>query len=587
MKHMIWIFPLLFIVFTVQRFNINNQPPNESHIWPMPSEWQQLSERVEGRLIKVESPLFNPQADSVAIDHLLQELQNPFVIQEYPWGAQSTGWLNAWSTQPSAYAVAASKTRDIIEAVKFARKHQLKLVVKGAGHDYLGRSNAAHSLLVWTHPMRQVTMQEAFIPAGAPANQGAIPAVTIEAGARWIEVYQEVTTKHNRYVQGGGCPTVGAVGGFLQGGGFGSFSKKYGIAAASLLEAEVVLANGEVVIANEYQNSDLFWALKGGGGGTFGIVSAATLATHELPKEFGLLRGNITANTDEAFQALLEYFIHFYREKLNNEHWGEQVTVKPNNTLDLWLVFQGLNREEVEAIWEPFQRWAAEQSGHYAIHLNFTLIPANKLWNYDYLAKNLPDLIKPYPSKEGTMFYWASNQREVLAYWYTYQSRWLPAALFEKEASQQFAKTLFLASRQWEFSLHFNKGLAGASPEAILRSKKTSMNPIVLDAAALVICGALAQHVFPGIAGHEPDIPKGLEAIQRIHSAMEIITQATPHSGAYSNEADYFQHHWQDAFWGEHYPKLLEIKQKYDPDGFFKCHHGVGSEISLHDEKKI
>ena len=102
-----------------------------------------------------------------------------------------------------------------------------------------------------------------------PAPQ---PAVTIEAGAIWGKVYNAVTAKAGRYVQGGGCMTVG-VAGLIQSGGFGSFSKAYGMAAAGLLEAEIVTADGAVRIANACTNPDLFWGLKGGGGGSLGVVT--------------------------------------------------------------------------------------------------------------------------------------------------------------------------------------------------------------------------------------------------------------------------------------------------------------------------
>src|SRR6266567_8885374 len=100
-----------------------------------------------------------------------------------------------------------------------------------------------------------------------------------------MQAYDAVTTKAGRYVQGGGCTTVG-VAGLVQSGGFGSFSKNYGTAAASLLEAEVVTADGKVRIANACTNSDLFWALKGGGGGSFAVVSKMTLRVHDLPDFF-------------------------------------------------------------------------------------------------------------------------------------------------------------------------------------------------------------------------------------------------------------------------------------------------------------
>jgi FAD/FMN-containing dehydrogenase len=102
--------------------------------------------------------------------------------------------------------------------------------------------------------------------------------VSVGVGAIWMDVYDAVTTTAGRYVQGGGCTTVG-VAGLVQGGGFGSFSKGCGTAAADLLEAEVVTADGAARIANAVRDRDLFWALKGSGGGTFGVVTRLTLCT--------------------------------------------------------------------------------------------------------------------------------------------------------------------------------------------------------------------------------------------------------------------------------------------------------------------
>src|SRR5262249_59467985 len=125
---------------------------------------------------------------------------------------------------------------------------------------------------------------------------GGQPAVSLGAGAVWLRAYAAVT-KAGRYVQGGGCLTVG-VAGLIQSGGFGSFSKRYGLAAASLIEAEVVTADGQVRIANACTNSDLFWALKGGGGGRFGIGTPLPLRTHELPAFFGAAYAGVKANSD-------------------------------------------------------------------------------------------------------------------------------------------------------------------------------------------------------------------------------------------------------------------------------------------------
>ena len=121
--------------------------------------------------------------------------------------------------------------------------------------------------------------------------------------------------------------TVG-VAGLVLGGGFGSFSKAYGTAGASLIEAEVVTADGEVRIANACSNPDLFWALKGGGGG-FGVVTRVTLRTHELPEFFGVVFATIKAASDDAYRRLIGKTVEFYAQALFNPHWGEQLVVRP------------------------------------------------------------------------------------------------------------------------------------------------------------------------------------------------------------------------------------------------------------------
>jgi FAD/FMN-containing dehydrogenase len=182
---------------------------------------------------------------------------DPFYLSDQPAGTQVSSWLDAWRPQPSAFAVVAHSAADVAAAVNFARDNKLRLVVKGGGHSYQGTSNAPDSLLVWTRAMNAVTLHvDAFIPLGCEATQAAMPAVTVEAGAMWIDVYHAVTTTAGRYVQGGGCTTVG-VAGLVQSGGFGSMSKGFGTAAAGLLEAEIVTADGAVRTVNACRDPEL------------------------------------------------------------------------------------------------------------------------------------------------------------------------------------------------------------------------------------------------------------------------------------------------------------------------------------------
>ena len=188
--------------------------------WPTAPEWENLRQSVAGNLIELRSPFDACRAapDGEACRELFQELKNPYFIGDSPALTQTCGWVDAWTAQPSVYAVAARCTADVAAAVEFARSRNLRLVVKGGGHSYLGASNAADSLLIWTRAMNDITVHDAFVPQGCEQHAVPVPAVTVGAGAIWMHVYDAVTTSAGRYVQGGGCGTVG-VAGLVQGGG--------------------------------------------------------------------------------------------------------------------------------------------------------------------------------------------------------------------------------------------------------------------------------------------------------------------------------------------------------------------------------
>src|ERR671910_3733267 len=318
--------------------------------WPSEASWDELRQAVHGRLIKVQSPLAACQTapEGAACSEVLGALKNPYYLGDEPALTQTSGWADAWTSAKSVYAVAAEETSDVVVAVDFARDHRLRLVVKGGAHSYQGTSNTADSLLIWTRPMKGIVLHDAFVPQGCAGTLAPQPAVSAQAGAIWGQVYDAVTTQAGRYVQGGGCLTVG-VAGLVQSGGFSSFSKAYGMAAASLLEAEIVTADGAVRIANACTHSDLFWAIKGGGGGSFGAVTKLTLRTYDLPDFFGGVFTTVQAASDDAFRRLIGRVIAFYGEALFTPQWGEQLAFRPGNVLDIAMVFQGLDQQQAEA----------------------------------------------------------------------------------------------------------------------------------------------------------------------------------------------------------------------------------------------
>ena len=302
--------------------------------WPSAAQWDELKHEVGGRLLQPVSPFAScaRSPTDASCSEAMKQIRNPYYIGDQPALTQTSGWADAWMSRSSAYAIAAQGTADVVAAVNFAREHNLRLVVKGGGHSYQGTSEAADSLLVWTRHMSAINLHDAFVAQGGAGRQTPQPAVTIEAGAMWIDAYDAVTTRGGRYVQGGGCTTVG-VPGLVQGGGFGNFSKQFGTAAVGLIEAEIVTADGRVMIANAHQNADMFWGIKGGGGGSLGVVTRMTLRTHDLPQTFGAVFGAVTALSDEAYRALIAKAMSFYQSELFNPHWGEQMVFTRENKL--------------------------------------------------------------------------------------------------------------------------------------------------------------------------------------------------------------------------------------------------------------
>jgi FAD/FMN-containing dehydrogenase len=548
--------------------------------WPSAADWNSLKDKVGGRLIEVKSPLAICRTDHSACAEVFGELKNPYYIGDNVALTQTSGWLDAWTSTPSVYAVAAAGPADIAATVNFARDHRVRLVIKGGGHSYLGTSNAPDSLLIWTRALNDVVVHDAFVPQGCVGKISPQPAVTVGAGSIWINVYDAVTTKGGRYVQGGGCATVG-VSGFILGGGFGSFSKNYGLGAAGLLEAEVITADGQLRITNACTDPELFWALKGGGG-TFGVISQLTLRTLMLPEYFGTVSGLLKASSDDAFRRLIHTVMGFYAEHLFNPQWGEQIRFNPDNTVEFHMVFHGLDTRQASDVWRPLLDAIAAAPDDFSTvePVALTAMAAQRYWDADYLQATQPQRIL-HDDRAGAPagnILWAGNREETGAFLYGYRSAWLPGALLASDRQSALADALFRASRHRQTTLHVNKGLAGAPQAVRTEIRDTAINPAVAEAFALAIVGGGEDPAFPDIPGHTPDTTAGRRIADAINQAMAELLKLAPQAGSYLNESDFFESDWQQSFWGPNYGRLLAVKQQYDPDGLFFVHHGVGSE---------
>jgi FAD/FMN-containing dehydrogenase len=227
---------------------------------------------------------------------------------------------------------------------------------------------------------------------------------------------------------------------------FGSFSQNYGTAAASLLEAEVVTADGKVRIANACTNPDLFWALKGGGGGSFGVVTRLTLKTHELAERAGAALFTVKAMSGPAFRELIRAFVRHYAERLRNPHWGGRVFLQRNDVLAVAMVSYGLDKPAALAVWQPFLDWIAASPQDYRLTGKPIIadMPARNWWGAEFRKKYTADAIisDPPPGANPRDFWSIGDHDQIGAFWRGFETLWLPAALLQPDQQRWIADAL-------------------------------------------------------------------------------------------------------------------------------------------------
>ena len=379
--------------------------------------------------------------------------------------------------------------------------------------------------------MNRIVLHDAFVPQGCADQIAPLPAVEIGAGAIWLHVYEAVTGEAGRFVRGGGCTTV-RVAGLIQSGGFGNFSKNFGTAAGSLLEAEIVTADGQVRVANACRDPDLFSGIKGGGGGTFGVVAKLVLKTYELPEAFGSAQLTVKAVSDEAFRRLIGQFLDFYRDQLLNPHWEGVFQLRHDNTLAVSMISQGLDptrpaqhgirfwngQPQGRTSWWPagfggrsstgsprrprITTWRHRRRSPACRRATFGTQTSIELMRQ---PRSLPTIV---PGRCGGITGGSATARTMVPSGMGFSRTWLSASLLEADQAEQLADALFAASRSWSIELQPSKGLAGAPTEALAAARDTATNPAVLDAFALAIVGGTGPPAYPEIAGHAPDLAR-------------------------------------------------------------------------------
>ncbi|KAK0649854.1 hypothetical protein B0T16DRAFT_457225 [Cercophora newfieldiana] len=258
-----------------------------SQDWPTQNEWRQFNVSLGGALLRPEPPAYacheGARYDVAQCSWLVREagrtsfwIDNPLAILT-PWPQGNTCSASLNSTGPCTrggfpeYVVRASSVKQVQAAVNFARNKNVRLVIKNTGHDFGGRSTGAGSLSIWTHNLNALE----FVPDfESPGYSGM--AVLVGAGVQAWEL-RDFASRNKVTVLHPGGSTVGVAGGWFASGGHGPLTSKLGLGSDQILSINVVTADGQFVTADPETNHDLFWALRGGGPGNYGVVTSVVM----------------------------------------------------------------------------------------------------------------------------------------------------------------------------------------------------------------------------------------------------------------------------------------------------------------------
>ena len=343
--------------------------------------------------------------------------------------------------------------------------------------------------------------------------------------------------------------TVGVTGGYIGGGGHSPLSTIVGLGSDQVLSVDIVTPDGRFITADEEQNSDLYWAVRGGGAATWGVVTSMTVKVHPKMPFSGMSWSVITPvtnMTEDTFWAVIEAYWRRFPEFSAQKSYGYSVLFPIGPGQYLWnmqpWIVPGMHLDEFQEMVAPLlEDWAA---------LDVDVQP--EFFEYDNFYDTWTN---EFPSENvGTA--------EVRT-----GSRLIPAANWEDPALlNETIATLRGIAQEGSALIHYN--INAAAPRGTAAS---AANPAWRDALMFVIIGS----------GWTPDATA--EEVERVNVRitrdwMERLRQITPGGGGYGNEGDVMEPDFGQAFFGDNYPRLYELKKKIDPWGVFYAPTAVGSE---------
>ena len=519
--------------------------------WPTTDQWNQFNSTVGGRLIAtvplaavchddsfatfdankcatLRSNWFLPEthlpSSSSAMSYLFTNNScNPFL----PEGTGCTlGNL-------VSYAVNASSTKDIQQTLAFAQTNNIRLVIRNTGHDYNGKSTGAGALGLWLHHLDSLQFVSKYT---SPSYTG--PAMRVGAGASIYNAYK-FADANNGIIVGGSCPTVALAGGYIQGGGHGPLASKYGLAVDQVLEWDVVTANKSLLKASPTQNSNLYWALSGGGGGTYGVVVSLTVKVHPQAAAAAASMSFAipsTATGTNDFWTAVRTFLESLQDMVDS---GLMVT---------WTLVPGAFFVGPASGPGVSQQTIDELFASTIAQLKKTNIPyqygsqAFPTWLQSYQAFNLPS---------------ANVSNSIIG------SRLIPRSVLEEQtegfisALKTIVQNNFLAVG---ISLNVSKQ----------KSSNVSVNPYWRQTLVHLALGTFLDY---------QNFAANLQNQNLMtNTLIPKLAALTPSGAAYLSEADFQQPNWKSVLYGANYGTLDQIKAQYDPLDLFYALGAVGSD---------
>lgn len=546
--------------------------------WPSGSVWKALNDTIDGQLIfnePVALPCYSgPAQDISQCAYIDSNYSNNSFQQQFPIGysypiEQTCPPVNASAGEipqgscpigdAPVYTVNATTVEHVKSGLAFAKRHNLRLVIRDTGHDLLGRSTGYGSLQIWIKYLRSgITYHPSYHQEGSTWNGAAL---TIGGGYVWGEVY-EVAADESIIVVGGGNPTVGCVGGWMQGGGHGYAAHDFGLGADNVLSARVVLADDEVVTASPIEHQDLFFAIRGGGPGTYGVVVETTVKAYPTRP--------VVAQT-LAFAPLMTG---------NGSDFLDAIA-------DVYEAYPALS----EAGWSGYGQWATSSPA--ALFAGSTISYAHTMANFRLSAdlasaKANAALQKLITRNVTSLFVYIFYETipTYAAFFDKYKGPAPPADSLGSTTGHFLDETSLLANRTALLdTLRITAGAADQYTTNVVEIFGAPYGQIGKDGEDFdsgVVPGwrkMIMHHILA--RGWLQDTPPTV--VEDIQNDVEFVKAAAlkrlaPDAGGYMNEGNRLNPDWKRDWYGSNYAKLERLKKRYDRDDLFYCPTCVGSD---------